>query len=64
MTPAAEKDIRSALRQLRGCRGRLAMARTAVLSDSQDLKVALALIETDKAQGMLLALLGAEGTKR
>lgn len=63
MTPAAEKDIRSALRQLRGCRGRLAMARTAGLSERSTVLLGAAGLLTYEAEARLvklLALLGAE----
>lgn len=60
MNAAAEKDIRSALRQLRGCRGRLAMARTAPLEGMERAALGVARGEAEVLEKTLLALLGAE----
>ena len=57
MTPAAEKDIRSALRQLRGCRGRLAMLGTAKLSGSDMALLGTVRLIASEAEHKLLKLL-------
>lgn len=64
MTTQAEKDIRSALRQLRGCRNRLAMARTGRMSKADRIRMAYARADCQDAEQRLRALLGAGGTRR
>jgi hypothetical protein len=63
MTRQAEKDIRSALRQLRGARGRLEMARTGRLSPALQRLLDAALADAHRLEADLVRMLRGDGQR-